>query len=293
MNKTLLKSMVWLFLAQACVGVNIVLSKGLVNHINPIVIMTIRFTFASIFMLLLLMKNNDAERFKLGLQRNDWLVLFAKAIGAGVAFNFIMLSGLHYTDANSAGLITSLLPAVVICLNILLFRQKMTAKMMLSIMISICGLILINYGALGSQNSAVVLGNFLIFISLIPDGLYYTLSKYYPLKMNNMLKVFMLNAINVPILFIIILFLPANLWSMVSLHDWTMLVIIGINSGLFFIFWQKGIKSIDAAYAALSTAFMPLTTVILAWVILGEGLTLNKFIGMMLVMMSIVVYARK
>lgn len=293
MMPKLVRSMLFLFLAQVCVGVNIVLYKGLVSHINPVLIMTIRFSFASIFMFMLLLFDIDKHHFQLRLDYKGWMVLLAKGLGAGVAFNFIMLSGLHRTDANSAGLITSLLPAVVICLNILLFRQKLTSKMLFSLLISVSGLILINLGVASHSSGTALLGNFLVFVSLIPDGLYYTLSKYYPLKIHSMLKVFWLNAINVPFLLVIVLFLPFSYWSSVSLHDWLMLAIIGCNSGLFFILWQKGIQDIDAAYAALSTAFMPLATVILAWFILGESLSLSKFVGMLLVMLSIVVYARK
>jgi len=285
--------MLFLFLAQVCVGINIVLYKGLISHINPILIMTVRFIFASLFMSILLFRDINQHHFRTSLDYKGWGILLVKGLGAGIAFNFILLSGLHYTDANSAGLITSLLPAVIICLNILLFRQKLTSRMSLSLLVSVAGLVLINWGVASNSGRNIIWGNFLVFIALIPDGLYYTLSKYYPLKMHPMLKVFWLNAVNVPFLIVIVFFLPKSLWGAIILHDWLMFLIIGINSGLFFILWQKGITNIDAAYAALSTAFMPVATVILAWVILNEGLTITKFIGMILVVFSIVVYARK
>ncbi|KTD06596.1 EamA family transporter, partial [Legionella hackeliae] len=40
-----------------------------------------------------------------------------------------------------------------------------------------------------------------------------------------------------------------------------------------------------------STAVMPLATVILAWIILGEQLTVWQCVGMGLVLLSIVIYA--
>ena len=289
----LIIAMATLFLAQACVGVNIVVSKGLVDHINPLILLTVRFSIASLFMLLLTYISREKTRFKLTMDINDWLVLVAEGISAGVMFNFIMLIGLHFTDANSSGLITSLMPAVIICLNVMFFRQQLSRKMLISIVISIFGLLLINYGTVGAGSKNALLGNFLVFVSLIPDSLYYALSKYHPLKLNPMLKVLLLNAINLPVLYLSIIFLPHGSWSVITLHDSLMMSVIGITSALFFILWQKGIKHIDAAYAALSTAFMPLATVILAWVILGEGLGLAKLIGMILVIMSIVNYALK
>lgn len=45
--------------------------------------------------------------------------------------------------------------------------------------------------------------------------------------------------------------------------------------------------------ASLSTAVMPLATVILAWLILGEHLTTGQTIGMGMVLLSIAAYARR
>lgn len=289
----MVKSLLILFLAQACVGISIVLSKGLIDHINPIIILTIRFSLASIFILLLLIRSKEKNKFKLTLTTKECWVLLASGLGAGILFNLMMLSGLHFTSANSAGLITSLLPAIVIGLNIMFFKQKLNRKILVSIAISVAGLILINFSAIGSKANNALMGNLLVLFSLIPEGLYYALSKYYPLKMHPILKVLLLNALNLPFLYLIVVFLPASSWNVLTLHDWLMMSIIGFTSSLFFIFWQKGIQHIDAAYAALSTAFMPLATVVLAWGILGETLSLSKFIGMLLVMISIVSYARK
>lgn len=283
--------MLLLFLAQTCVGNGIVISKSLINHINPLVILTIRFSFSSLFTLLLVFNSRTSHKFQL--TQKEWLILLVSGLGAGVLFNLIILSGLHFTSANSAGLITSLLPAIIIGLNVIFFKQKLTRKMLRSISIAITGLILINASATVGNTTNTLCGNLLVLLSLIPEGLYYTLSQYYPLKLSPTLKVFLLNALNLPFLYLMALFLPAAAWQTLTLHDWLMMAIIGLTSGLFFIFWQQGIRYVDAAHAALATAFMPIVTVILAWLILDETLSLSKFIGMLLVVLSIISYARK
>lgn len=290
----LLASLSLLFIAQLCVGINIVLSKGLVEHINPLLLLTVRFTVASVFMAGLVLARRSGEfSAVLRMDFKSWLILLAEGIGAGVAFNFIMLHGLRYTDANSAGLITSLLPAVIIVQNLIFFQQKLTGKMLKSVGLSILGLILINLGknSFGALNP--LLGNFLVFVALIPDSLYYVFCKLYPVKLPAIGQVLLLNAVNLPILYASLLFMPDIGLQMIGMHDWLLMIVIGITSALFFVFWQAGIKRIDATYAALSTAFMPLATVILAWLILGEGIGVVKIMGMILVIASIVVYARR
>lgn len=287
------KPLLLLFLAQGCVGINIVLSKGLVDHINPLIIMTIRFSLASLFMSLLLLRSDEIQKLNFRLSLMDWLVLLAKGVGAGLFFNLLMLRGLHFTNANSAGLITSLLPAIVICLNIFLFKQKLNKNILIAIMISIAGLIFINLEAFGAHSKNALLGNFFIFLALLPEGLYYTLSKYCPTsKVPPITNAILLNILNLPFLCMMIVFIPISAWHNITWHDGMVLAIIGLATGFFFLCWQRGIEYVDAAYTALATAFMPLTTVILAWILLGEVLTPIKFIGMLFVIVSILYYAK-
>ena len=288
------KPLLLLFLAQVCVGVNIVFSKGLASHINPFIIMTIRFTVATLFMSLFLIKSGEARRWNFRLTWVECLVMLAKGVGAGLFFNWLMLTGLKLTNANSAGLITSLLPAIIVFLNVTLFKQKLNLQMIIAIMIAIVGLVLINFESFGAEGRHALWGNFLIFISLLPEGLYYTLSKYYPVsKIPPVSNSICLTLSNLPFLCVIIAFMPTSSWHAITGYDVGIMILVGIAAGLFFFFWQTGVEKVDSAYAALATAFMPLSTVFLAWIVLGEGLTVTKSIGMLFVILSIVHYARQ
>ncbi len=85
-------------------------------------------------------------------------------------------------------------------------------------------------------------------------------------------------------------FLP---WEPLHLNllNGVILIVIGLNSGLFYVFWSQGSQKVDGIMASLSTAAMPVATVILAWIILGERLTAMEFAGMSLVIFSIALYA--
>jgi drug/metabolite transporter (DMT)-like permease len=71
------------------------------------------------------------------------------------------------------------------------------------------------------------------------------------------------------------------------------LFILGLSSGLFYVFWLFGCQRVDGVMASLSTAVMPVSTVLLAWALLGEQLTIIQFSGMTLVILSIVFYAKR
>lgn len=289
----LFRSLTLLFLAQLCVGFSIVLSKGIVDHHSPLLLLTVRFSVSALIMYVVSKSSVNGSPLQTRLTPVEWIVLLSESLGAGVLFNFIMLSGLHFTNANSAGLITSLLPAVIILVNVIFFKQLLNRKIIISLSIAVLGLIMINLSASEGNAHNALLGNLLVFLALIPDSLYYVLSKSHPLKLGLNHKVFWLNALNLPFLYVALYFLPDGSWAALTIHDYVLMIAIGVTSVLFFVFWQLGSKGVDATYAALATAFMPLGTVILAWIILGESLGMMKMLGMVMVMFSIVFYARK
>ena len=77
------------------------------------------------------------------------------------------------------------------------------------------------------------------------------------------------------------------------LFDWFILVILGLSAGFFYVFWYFGYQKVDGVMASLSTAAMPLATVLIAWLLLGERLTQAQTLGMSMVILSIIAYARR
>lgn len=283
-----------LFLAQLCVGANFVLSKGLISHINPLVILLVRFSVASVFMYAMIKVERKQQLSSFcQLSKKEILILCTQGLAAGIFFNILVLIGLYYTSANSAGLITSLLPAVVILMNVIFFSYKLSKKIIIALCISVMGLILINLSPIEMGVKNALLGNFLIFIALIPDALYYVLSKQYNIKISTNIKTFIFNAVNVPFLILIIIFYPSANFDNISLIEYGKMSLIGITSGLFFVLWELGSKKIDATFSALAIAFMPIATVILAVIVLNEQIGFIKFIGMILVIISIISYSKK
>ncbi|MBS0359609.1 MAG: EamA family transporter, partial [Proteobacteria bacterium] len=57
------------------------------------------------------------------------------------------------------------------------------------------------------------------------------------------------------------------------------------------VFWYFGSHKVDGIMASLSTAVMPVLTVIIAWITLGEVIGLAQFIGMFFVISSVVLYS--
>jgi len=296
-QNSFLRGIMFLVLAQVMVGVNIVASKLLLSSMPVLVLLAIRFVFAS-FVLLPLHWTTPARKVSIkthfsNLTKRDWWFILAQALSAGVLFNCLMLTGLNYTGANMAGIITSALPAIIAVMAWLLLGEKLSTQKAFCIIFATFGLFVIAYDKFNSGGKAnSFLGDFIVLCSLLPEAAYYVLCKFYPNRLSIFLTSSLLNGINA------ILFLPALFfvnWDPASVHvlGWTVLAVLSLSSGLFYVFSMMGSQRVDGATASLATAVMPVATVILAWIILGEQLSLLEFSGMGLVLFSIAFNARR
>jgi drug/metabolite transporter (DMT)-like permease len=293
---TFLRGMLFLILAQVMVGVNIVFSKYILSSMPMLVILTLRFALAALILLplhwLTPARKLPIYAYFSKLTLRDWCFIMAQALCAGVLFNFLILSGLRYTDANVAGIITSALPAIIALMSWVILGEKISGKKAICVCFATAGLIVIACDKLkGITVSHSFLGDMFVLLSLIPEATYYILSKIH----TNTLPVFLisslLNAFNAVILFCCIGFT----WEPLTIHlmDGIILIILGLSSGLFYVFWYFGCQKVDGVMASLSTAVMPLATVIFAWMLLREQLTLGQAIGMGMVIFSIAAYAKR
>jgi len=280
--------------AQIVVGVSIVGAKYLIATMPVIFLLTIRFFIATaiLFLLSLLTESQKQPLFYLKqLSRKSWCFIFAQAVTAGVMFNLLMLWGLHYTTASIAGIIGSTLPAILAILFWLFLREKLTLTKWLCIGFATIGLIIVNMvnTTAGLPSSSALFGAILVFLSLIPEATYYILNKAHVIKLPVFLISSIINGINA------FLLLPAMLllvdWPSFEVSAFQMLIlgVVSLASGLFYVFWFLGADKASSSAASLSTALMPISTVLIAWAALGEEITMWQFVGMCLVIVSIVV----
>lgn len=285
-----------LALAQVMVAINIVGSKYLVTSMPVLLLITGRFLIAALFLLPMhwLTKNRKIslrDHYKV-FDKINWIVLVGQALCAGVLFNLLMVLGLRYTSAQTAGIITSTLPALISLFSWLILKEKFTIKKSICVGCATIGLIVISANQVeSSQAHSSFLGNGLILLALLPEAIYYILVKLQKKHLPIFLLSGTINAINVIIL------LPIVAWQV----DWHavhlsglqlgILILIGLSSGFFYVLWNLGANKVDSVLAALATAVMPIATVIIAWLVLSETINLYHLIGMSLAIISIITYA--
>lgn len=283
-------SIILLVLAQLMTGVNITTSKYLVTHLPILLLMQVRFSLGALILLFCLClpkKSTSIYTPLTKLKHKDWLIIFAQACCAGVLFNLLMLWGVRYTSANIAGIITSALPALITVFSLLLLKEILNKFKLLCISFATAGLLVINMQGLHfNQHSHLALwGDFLIILSLIPEALYYILTKSSHRNASPVTLAFLMNIINA------ILLLPLTLLLHKPVHltiiDDYVLLLSGVSSALFYLFWFKGASAVDGTTSGLMTALMPIFTLLLSWSFLSEKISALQGFAMLLILLSI------
>ena len=112
----------YLALAQLMVAFNVIGSKLIIHHASFLSAVFLRFLFASLIIFSLYLLKGDCKRTHFYLEKKQWLFLMIQGLCAGVFFNLLLMLGLQYTSASMAGLLISLLPAVI-ALSALIFLK--------------------------------------------------------------------------------------------------------------------------------------------------------------------------
>jgi drug/metabolite transporter (DMT)-like permease len=283
-----------LILAMIIVGSSVVVGKIITAHIPVFLASTLRLAIGLPILALLV----HQTRFDLRkLKASDYLALFLQALTGIFLFNVLLLYALHYTTATNSGIITSLTPAVIGIISWLFLQERLSMSVWGGIILAMCGVLVINVlgaAAHGEHGSAPLLGNVLVFGAVIGEALFtifrkLTAQRISPLENAMLVTVFGL-----------LIFLPLGIYeaasydfSRLSTDNLLALLYYGVGvTTVAYILWFSGVEKVPASTAAVFTGVLPVSTVILSVLFLGEQSTTAHLVGLGCVLGGIGLIAR-
>lgn len=242
----------------------------------------LRFTSAAIFMMAM-MKVRRLPRLS---KKEAWTFFFLGAIGdSAQAFCYFM--ALQYASAGAVSLLLYTYPAMVMVGSALIFKEKITADKVLSLVLATGGAFIIMGGNLNGEP----LGLFLALLSALVYTTYILYSaKYLRPGVGAQSSAYMMvgNAVTYGIISLFVGFEPPQ--TRVGLFA---LVLITLLSTIV-AFWSymEGLGRLGPIKTSLVALLEPLLTVIFSVIILGEALTRDIVLGGCLVMASLFITVR-
>lgn len=278
------------------VGSSVVVGKLIVESFPVFLANGLGLVVASAILIPLLVKREGGLPAVSG---RDLLVLFLQALTGIFLFRVLLLYGLTLTTATASGVITSTTPAVIGLISFVFLKEKLGANATAGIVLAVLGILAVNVsgtgsGAAGTTGAAALLGSLLVFGAVVGEALFTIFAKAASGRVTPLAT-----ATGASIM-ALAMFLPFSLYqargfdfSGVSALEWVPVLYYGVFvTVVAFVLWFSGVSKVPASTAAVFTGVLPVSAVLLSYLILGEPFSWTHLVGVGCVLLAILLIAR-
>ncbi len=275
-------------IAMLCWAFSFVVIRGTHEMVPPI---GLNFWCSCLALLLLITMGFSHLRLEMRAILKQWKTFFLLGFLLAVVGNTAMFVGLQSTTAINGGLLNSMEPVGIVVFSWLLFRETVTPLQMLGILTSLVGVIILITRADTTVLTALDFnrGDLWFLVAVIGWALYAVLIRRTAPTMHSLAFMTAVTLCGIVFLF------PLYLWESLTQRPTefnapTVLSIIylGLFSAVFAILlWTRAIRMLGANNVGLFIHLLPVFSVILAIIFLGEVLRGFHLIGIALIAIGI------
>jgi drug/metabolite transporter (DMT)-like permease len=281
-----------LAIAPLCWASNAVLARGVVDIIPPVSLAFWRWTTASL--LLFPFAYQHVKRDWPLFTRHWKMLLFLSLFGI-TGFNTLLYIAVHTTTAINAALIQTTMPAAIIVITWIVFKEKVTRLQTTGIGLCLLGACLVVLRGRFSTffELSFVQGDLLMLVAILLYALYSVFLRRRPPMhpLSFLVYTFVMGAMGL---------LPFYVWEL-SCHGafrlsagtaFSISYLAVFPSIVAFFCWNRGVELIGANRAGLFITLIPVFASLMAIIWLGESLKAFHIIGMLLIFTGMILFNR-
>ena len=229
------------------------------------------------------------KKIDLHLEKRDWLsVILTSVFGSGLTI-IILNESYNYVDTGIATSLHFLYPLFVAILCCFFYGEKIKKKQIISLSFALVGII-----CFMSKGNGSLFGYFLAIASGLTYAFYLVkMDKTGLVKMNALKLSFYLALFTMLEIFTINLFMQDVVFKMDAITYGLLLVLALSSSFLATVLLQKGVLLLGSTKASFICLLEPVTSMIVGILFLGEALTLNKGLGGLAIIISLIIFLKK
>ncbi|AUI72544.1 DMT family transporter [Companilactobacillus alimentarius] len=274
---------VFLTIASIIWGAMFVVVKIIVNEVHPIQLVWLEYLIALVF----LIGYSIMKKEKWHINWSDLKLVF----WIGIIGNTISLvaqeMGTGLSNAQTASVITSTIPAFMIIFGWLILKEKLNKIKILSVVIAILGVVMIV--GLKMSGTNVILGVLLLVLDSIAWALMSVLVK--KVKTYSSLQITIMSTVVAVVA--LTPFILSDMSSLTSINfaDPTiilsLLYIGAVSTAVAYVMWNRGLQIVSAGSSGVFYLIQPIVGSFLGWLLLGEQISVGFVIGSFMILASV------
>ena len=230
------------------------------------------------------------------LSRRDWLLVLGVAIIGNIGFSAAMLYGMQWVSGVLGSIIMSHTPAITALAAVLFLDEQMNKRKILALSTGLAGVFIMQLsGTENSDGSHTWLGALLVFLAICCEATYTLMGKVATKHMTP-LKLTTLSALIASLLMSpLVLYEGISIkWHTIAWQDWAALGWWGAGTmALGSMLWYSGVAKVPGHVAAAFMAVMPISALLLSYLLLAEAFAWMHIVGFGLAFIGISLMVRE
>ena len=265
-------------------GGTFIAGRTVAGHVGPYSAAFLRFLVAGTVLTVLACRNGPGG---MRVSRDQWLPLVFLGLTGVFSYNICFFKGLTLLQAGRASLVIATNPVFITLLSAVIFKERLSRWGLVGIILSVTGaMVVISRGDITTiLDGGIGMGEVYIF-GCVMSWVAYSLIGKVALKGVSPLVAVAYSAV-IGAGFLLGPALGEGLLADVDgyrLLDWAAVVYLGFfGTVLGFVWYYEGIRELGPSRASLFINFVPISAVILAFIILDEPITLSLVVGTVMV----------
>lgn len=270
-----------------------VAGKYSADSITPAMLTFLRFFFASIIMVVLMMKKEKRENW--AIKKENLLPLILASLTGMVGYHLLFFTSLKYTTAANASLIGATNPIISTILASIFVGEKLEKRKLGFILLAFFGvfMILIDWNIDALKTLAFNIGDIYMLIAVLCFGVYMIIIKKYKTTCSTL--VFSTYMFVLCCLFILPIIIYQGFQSIrtITSEGWISIIYMSIFPTVIgYMIQQKSIKEIGVVKTSLFINLVPVSSMILAALIIKENITLTQLFSGVIIIFAVYMNSR-
>ncbi len=274
-----LASILMLVVTMVIWGSTFVVTKGINEQVPPFALALVRVSIGAFVLLGCAFVRQAGGGEHSRWSALPWGTMVTMGLIGVVVYYAVFNYSLMYTSASQGALVQSCIPAMTALVAVVWLREHASVVRWTGIALSMAGVLIVFSGAAAQSGSASLLGNLLMFISVVLWGIYTSMAKrvsnFDPLQVTAGI----MGAGAVLLLPLAAFEVAAEGMPEVNLQGWLGMAYLGAGaSGLGYMLYSAALKHVDASEAGVYTNLIPIVGVITG-MMLGDPLSVRAMVG--------------